>query len=207
VGLSKTAAPSPAAQGNLLTYTLIATNNGPASATNVTVVDVLPASLQFVSVVTTAGTCSQAANTVTCQLGTIASAATATINIVVTPQSAAIVTNSATVIADQTDPTPANNVATVTTLVTAPTRIHLQSFTAEASTNGIRWTFAPMLDIARDPRWGRIVDVLNVPLYQEWKEDTKIALGNIKSRLKYTRLDEHGPRSGEITREYVASSN
>lgn len=28
----------------------------------------------------------------------------------------------------------------------------------EATTNGIRWTFAPMLDIARDPRWGRIAE-------------------------------------------------
>jgi beta-glucosidase len=28
----------------------------------------------------------------------------------------------------------------------------------EASAVGIRWTFAPMLDIARDPRWGRIVE-------------------------------------------------
>src|SRR5258708_37323359 len=26
----------------------------------------------------------------------------------------------------------------------------------EASHAGLRWTFAPMLDIARDPRWGRI---------------------------------------------------
>lgn len=26
----------------------------------------------------------------------------------------------------------------------------------EASANGLHWTFAPMLDIARDPRWGRI---------------------------------------------------
>ena len=28
----------------------------------------------------------------------------------------------------------------------------------EATTNGIRWTFAPMLDISRDPRWGRIAE-------------------------------------------------
>ncbi|HEV2454509.1 MAG TPA: beta-glucosidase BglX [Verrucomicrobiae bacterium] len=28
----------------------------------------------------------------------------------------------------------------------------------EASAAGIRWTFAPMVDIARDPRWGRIVE-------------------------------------------------
>lgn len=26
----------------------------------------------------------------------------------------------------------------------------------EATTSGARWTFSPMIDIARDPRWGRI---------------------------------------------------
>lgn len=29
---------------------------------------------------------------------------------------------------------------------------------AEAASAGVRWTFAPMVDIARDPRWGRIVE-------------------------------------------------
>jgi len=28
----------------------------------------------------------------------------------------------------------------------------------EASASGLQWTFAPMVDIARDPRWGRIVE-------------------------------------------------
>lgn len=28
----------------------------------------------------------------------------------------------------------------------------------EASASGIHWTFAPMVDVARDPRWGRIVE-------------------------------------------------
>jgi beta-glucosidase len=28
----------------------------------------------------------------------------------------------------------------------------------EASADGIRWTFAPVMDIARDPRWGRIAE-------------------------------------------------
>ena len=28
----------------------------------------------------------------------------------------------------------------------------------EATSAGIRWTFSPMVDIARDPRWGRIVE-------------------------------------------------
>src|SRR5688572_13640434 len=28
----------------------------------------------------------------------------------------------------------------------------------EAAADGIRWTFAPMVDVARDPRWGRVVE-------------------------------------------------
>ncbi|HZY62196.1 MAG TPA: beta-glucosidase BglX [Edaphobacter sp.] len=36
---------------------------------------------------------------------------------------------------------------------------HVQSMAArEASASGINWTFAPMVDIARDPRWGRIME-------------------------------------------------
>lgn len=49
--------------------------------------------------------------------------------------------------------------------------------------------------------WGRVVDVLNVPLYQEWEEDTRIALDNIKNRAHYTRVADHGPKLGEITEE------
>ncbi len=141
MSITKTAAPSPVAKGNLLTYTLAVVNNGPASATNVVVVDVLPSVLSFVSVNTNTGTCSQASNTVTCQLGTMANAATATITIITIPQSATIVSNSAMVSADQTDSVGGNNISTVSTLVTAPTRIHLQSLTAEAGTQGVvlRW--------------------------------------------------------------------
>jgi len=36
---------------------------------------------------------------------------------------------------------------------------HVQSMAAkEASAVGVDWTFAPMVDIARDPRWGRIME-------------------------------------------------
>jgi len=31
---------------------------------------------------------------------------------------------------------------------------------SEAATEGIHWTFAPMMDIARDPRWGRVAESL-----------------------------------------------
>ncbi|KAI0033651.1 glycoside hydrolase family 13 protein [Vararia minispora EC-137] len=50
--------------------------------------------------------------------------------------------------------------------------------------------------------WGQIVDVLNVPLYQEWEDDMRIAFDNVKGRLRYGRLDDHGPKLGPITKEF-----
>lgn len=47
--------------------------------------------------------------------------------------------------------------------------------------------------------WTSVVDVLNVPLYQEWEEDTRIALDSIKNRLTYARLDSNGLKMGPIT--------
>src|SRR4029079_3715969 len=35
----------------------------------------------------------------------------------------------------------------------------------EARSVGVRWTFAPMVDIARDPRWGRIAECLGEDPY------------------------------------------
>lgn len=35
----------------------------------------------------------------------------------------------------------------------------------EATSRGIRWTFAPMLDISRDARWGRIIESLGEDPY------------------------------------------
>jgi beta-glucosidase len=36
---------------------------------------------------------------------------------------------------------------------------------AEAASSGINWTFAPMIDITRDPRWGRIAESLGEDPY------------------------------------------
>lgn len=51
--------------------------------------------------------------------------------------------------------------------------------------------------------WGEIVDALNLPLYKEWEEDINIALVHIKNRLKYTHLEDNGPKLGKITRKSV----
>ncbi len=47
---------------------------------------------------------------------------------------------------------------------------------AEASAEGIHWTFAPMVDIARDPRWGRISEGAG--------EDTYLGMQVAKARVK-----------------------
>ena len=138
VAIVKTATPNPVTEGTPLTYTLTVTNNGPASATNVTVVDTLPSVLTYLSANTTQGSCSEAGGSVTCLLGTMANAGTATITILTIPGTPGIVSNTATVAADQTDPTPANNSSTQNETITAPTKITLQSFSARigADKNG-----------------------------------------------------------------------
>jgi uncharacterized repeat protein (TIGR01451 family) len=135
MAIVKTATPNPVSQGETLTYTLVVTNNGPASATNVTVADTLPTSVTYSSVITTTGTCSEAGGSVTCLLGTMANAGTATIAIVTNAGTPGVVSNTATVTADQTDPNPANNSSTQTETITAPTSIQLQAFAARSGTD------------------------------------------------------------------------
>jgi uncharacterized repeat protein (TIGR01451 family) len=116
-----TDSPDPIASGGTLTYHITVTNNGmptmPATTSGVTVTDVLPAGVTFVSATPTTGSCS-GTSTVTCNLGIFPSGATATIDIVVTaPSGCNSITNTATVAALTNDPTPANNTATATTSV------------------------------------------------------------------------------------------
>ena len=141
MAIVKTATPNPVTEGTPLTYTLTVTNNGPASATTVTVTDTLPSVLTYLSSTVTPssqGSCSEAGGTVTCLLGTMANAATATISILTMPGTPGVVSNTATVSADQTDPVPTNNTSTQTETITAPTGIMLQWFSARlgADKNG-----------------------------------------------------------------------
>ena len=80
-----------------ITYTYAVTNRGPNTARNVTLNDVLPPGLNFVSSTTTRGSCVAGGGQVNCSLGTLALASGATVTITVLPTQAGTITNIATV--------------------------------------------------------------------------------------------------------------
>lgn len=97
--------------GENVTFTVTATNNGPANATGVEVTDGLPAGLTFVSA-TPSGATTYAQATGLWSIGSLAVGASATLQIVATVTEPGLVTNTATVSAsDQPDPVDGNNTA------------------------------------------------------------------------------------------------
>ncbi len=108
--LSKTVNSTTPTVGSNVTFTITVSNSGPANATGVTVQDVLPTGLTFVS--STASTGSYSAATGLWTVGNLNSGASATLQIVATVTGTTAITNSAEVAdADQedADSTPGNN--------------------------------------------------------------------------------------------------
>lgn len=78
LNIEKSAAPDPAEKGETLTYTIDAGNDGPDVAKDVTITDPLPDGISFVSA---SAVCAEAAGTVSCDLGDLASGAMQTVEI------------------------------------------------------------------------------------------------------------------------------
>lgn len=115
LSISKSDSPDPVKVGNSLTYMVTVTNNGPGTATDVTLTDTLPAGVTLVSA--SAG-CNEAGGVVTCDAGTLNNGNAATVMIVVRPTAPSkALTNTAQVAANETDPNTDNNTAMVMTVV------------------------------------------------------------------------------------------
>jgi uncharacterized repeat protein (TIGR01451 family) len=106
--------PATTTEGNNVTYTLVATNNGPTTATGVNISDPVPANSTFVSA---SPGCLLSAGVVTCSAGTLASGASQTFTVTVTAGSGNSIVNTATIAGNQSDPNGGNNSSTVTTSV------------------------------------------------------------------------------------------
>ena len=132
LSIQKTDSPDPVLAGRVLTYTATIVNHGPSTAAGVTIEDMLPNEVDFVSATLagTTGTCvvvdvppAPPAKKVVCELGSMAPNAGAPAFVFIetrvksgTADGAAIV-NTATVSSSTTDPNPANNTAAASTTV------------------------------------------------------------------------------------------
>jgi uncharacterized repeat protein (TIGR01451 family) len=111
-------------RGNILTYTITVTNNGPDTATNVSVNDTVPTGLVYNSG-GSSNTCSLSSNTVICNVGTLTSGAFTTVtlafDIPTTLACNSTVQNFAIADLTELDPNSSNNTTnTVTTTVQCP---------------------------------------------------------------------------------------
>ena len=123
LSVTKTDSPDPVIEGENITYTIVVTNNGPGDANSVTLVDPLDQLVTFVSATPTQGTCGENMGTVTCDLGSIANSATATVTLVVTAPAQAgqqDISNTASVSGAEPDPVTGNDSDTELTTVVPP---------------------------------------------------------------------------------------
>ena len=120
LSVTKTDSADPVLVGDIVTYTVTVTNNGPNTATGVLLTDTLPAGVNFISANSTRGNCSHANGIVTCSLGDMASGVVITVTVAVTPAVAGQLCDLASVRANEADPNVANNSATECTTVNAP---------------------------------------------------------------------------------------
>jgi uncharacterized repeat protein (TIGR01451 family) len=108
--------------GTKLTYVVTVRNLGPNSAPNVVITDALPAGTTFISASPTKGSCSNAGNLVTCNIGNLNNGRSAAIILVVkvTASAGTTITNTAQGSSSHPDPNLSNNTASAKTKVVKP---------------------------------------------------------------------------------------
>ncbi len=145
VSLSLSDSPDPVATNSPITYTLAVFNPGPWPATGVSLSNLLPAGVSFISATSSQGACTRAGNVIICDLDTLPAASNATVRIVVaSPSVLGDIVNRATVTATEVDPNLTNNSATViTTVVDFPPTVIITS-----PTNGAAFRFPTNIPIA-----------------------------------------------------------
>jgi uncharacterized repeat protein (TIGR01451 family) len=115
--------PNPVVAGQKETYTITVTNRGPLTATGVVAQDAWSAAsgikggIAFKSVSTTQGSCTQSGSGISCDLGSLANGANATITLILQPRSKGTLSDTATVSGNEYDPNAGNNSSTVVTTV------------------------------------------------------------------------------------------
>jgi uncharacterized repeat protein (TIGR01451 family) len=123
LGITKAGAPSTVFVGGYVNYTLIVTNFGPDTATGVTVTDSVPTGATFITAGTTRGSFSFANGTITANIGTMTSQATATITIIARATTEGVISNVASVTGTSSDSNSGNNTSTPVMTTVNPTPV------------------------------------------------------------------------------------
>ncbi len=130
----KTDAPDPQAAGLPVSYGVAITNNGPATATNVTVTDTLPAGTALVA--SSAG-CSVSAGVLTCTVGTLTSGASTAVGVTLsTPPVPGVLTNVASVSGSESDPLSVNDAESEETTLVQRADVRIAKAGPAAATPG-----------------------------------------------------------------------
>lgn len=127
VSLSMQVSLSTAANGDVLTYTLTAFNNGPFAAHGVVVTDTLPPGVTLVAALPSQGSCDTRASQIVCTLGTLQNQGKASVLIVVqvARRFDMAIVNRADIGADERDHQPGNNAANISVNPSPITIIYL----------------------------------------------------------------------------------
>jgi uncharacterized repeat protein (TIGR01451 family) len=117
LGLSQSANPTSLGVSSNTTFTILLTNRGPSSATNVVLIDSLPTSFSVVSAQSTLGSCQVLNNTITCNVGIMTAGMSGTATIVAKAKAYGIFTNAANVSSVLADLVSTDNQAKATVTV------------------------------------------------------------------------------------------
>ncbi len=115
--------PAAADASGQVTYTIVITNNGPATATGADLKDVLPKGMSLADVATTQGLCFPSPSGALCQFGPIPVNEVITVTVVADVDAGVadgtILTNTAQIFANNPDPNPADNSSSAGTTIAA----------------------------------------------------------------------------------------
>jgi uncharacterized repeat protein (TIGR01451 family) len=129
-----------ATQYKAITFQLLLTNSGPASATAIFATNILPENINLVSVTPSQGSCSVNAGTVVCDVGTLASGGSTLIDIVVVPTGLGTLTNTTQIVRGEAEEHLENNAATNVVSVTLPKIVVNDASEIEGSSSLTRGT-------------------------------------------------------------------
>ncbi len=133
LGIAVTGTPATITVGSSAVYSIMITNNGPATAPGVVVTDTLPSGFSLASNLVSQGSVTVTGGTVTWSAGDLAANSTAQMTLRVVPAVVGFFASVATVTGAYSDSNSANNSAQATTLVSAGNAAYLSG----AFVNGV----------------------------------------------------------------------